>query len=120
MVFTTVGQSGVQVAIGVNGPTRPQYLAIGSGSGADAISVIALVHEVDRNAPTSINTSTTNKIIYTTDFNSVEMSGIDLREIGMFTESAASTGSCWDKEGFGAVTFDGTNELQVQLTYNIY
>ena len=120
MVFTSAGLSGVQVAIGVDSAQRPQYMAIGSGSGAVATTNILLIGEKSRRTPTSTSTSVTNKITYITDWNSVEMSGIDLQEFGMFPTSVSSAGSCYSREGFTGVEFDGTNELQIQLTYEVY
>ena len=120
MVFTTTGFSGVQVAIGSVSSNRPQYMAIGSGSGTAAVSNVALVYETDRRVPTSISLATTNKIKYIADWNSVEMSGTNLKEFAMFTDSMADTGSCWNREGFGGIDFNGANELQIQLTYEIY
>ncbi|MHA1868741.1 MAG: hypothetical protein ACTSXD_11915 [Candidatus Heimdallarchaeaceae archaeon] len=121
MVFTNIGKSGVAICVGSYASNRPQYLAIGSGSGAVAVTNVTLVAESGtRKAPTSVDLSTPKEITYTVDYNSLEMSGTVLTEFGMFTESAANTGSCWNREGFPAVTFDGTNELQVQLTYQFY
>jgi len=121
MVFTTIGQSGVILAIGSLSSNRPQYIAIGSGSGATISSNVKLVYEVDRKILTSGSIDTVNnEIEYVADWNSVQMSGISLKEFGMFTESAANTGSCWSRDGFSAVDFDGSNELQIQLTYQMY
>ncbi len=120
MGFTTAGQSGVQVAIGVDSVQRPQYMAIGSGSGAVANTNILLINENSRRAPTSVSTSTTNEITYIGDWNSVEMSGINLKEFGMFSTSTSNAGSAWNREGFAGVDFDGSNELQVQITYEVY
>ncbi len=120
MGFTVTGQSGVQVAIGVSSPNRPQYMAIGSGSGAVLFADVALAYETSRRAPTSTSIALTNQITYVGDWNSVEMSGTNLKEFAMFTESIDDTGSCWNREGFTGVDFDGTNELQVQVNYEVY
>ena len=45
------------------------------------------------------------------------MSGTALTEFGMFPSGTTSTGSLWNREGFAGVNFDGTTELQVQITY---
>jgi len=120
MVFTNVGKSGLALAIGSYSTNRPQYMAIGSGSGAVAITNIALIHETNRTEPTITDVSTIYEVAYTADWNSVVMSGTTLKEFGMFTESVASTGSCWNREAFAGVEFDGSNELQIQLKFEIY
>ncbi len=121
MVFTDIGKSGTVLAIGSFATNRPQFLAVGSGSGAVAVGDIALVAESGvRKAPTSLDFSTSQKVTFTVDYNSVDISGLVLTEFGMFTSGAAETGSLWNREGFSSVTFDGTNELQVQLTYEVF
>ena len=121
MVFTNYGKSGLVVTIGTTSSTRPQYMAIGSGSGVAAVTNASLIHEVSRIALTSGSVDASNyEIEYVADWNSVTMSGIALREFGMFSESVANIGSIWNKEVFNAVTFDGSNELQIQLTYEVY
>ena len=122
MVFTSVGKSGVALCIGSSATGRPQYMAIGSGSGAVVVTNISLVAETGtRIAATSTDLSAANEIEYTFDWNSMMMSGTaPLSEFGMFTESAAITGSCWNREGFGSVSFDGTTELQIQQKYQVY
>jgi hypothetical protein len=119
MVFTTVGQSGVQNAIAVISDNRPQYMAIGSGSGAVLASDYKLVHEVAKRVFTSVDSSVSNEILYIADWNSVEMSGLRITELGALTESGNNVGSLWNREGFIGVDFDGTDDLQVQLTYII-
>ncbi len=120
MVFTTTGQSGASLAIGSFASNRPQFLAIGDGSGVVAVTNVNLINEVVRFAPTSTDNTTTQQVIYIGDRNSVQMSGIGLSEFSMFTESAADTGSCWSRDGFASVAFDGTNELQIQLNYETF
>lgn len=120
MVFVTTGLSGVQLAIGSISENRPQYMAIGSGSGAVAISNVDLIYETDRRVPTSTDLTTVNKILYIADWNSVEMSGTNLKEFAMFTSATDNIGSCWNREGFQGVNFDGTNELQIQLTFEVF
>ncbi len=121
MVFTDIGKSGTALLIGSLSNNRPQFMAIGSGSGAIAVTDVTLVAESGpRKGPTSVDMTTIKKATFTVDYNSVDMSGLKLTEFGMFQSSAADVGSCWNREGFSSVTFDGTNELQVQLTYEVF
>lgn len=119
MVFTNAGLSGVQNAIGVISSNRPLYMAIGSGSGTTLATDNVLYGEITRRLLTSVDTTSANEILMVGDWNSVEMSGISFQEFGMFTPSGISTGSLWNRECFTAVQFDGTNDLQVQLTYSV-
>lgn len=121
MVYTTIGKSGLVLAIGSFSTNRPQYMAIGSGSGTVAVTNVELLGEESRKIFTSGSIDAIgHEIEFVADWNSVEMSGIGLKEFGAFTESAATTGSLWDREGFSEVGFDGTNELQIQLTWEVY
>jgi len=98
----------------------PTYFMIGSGSGLTLSSNTSLVYAVDRQAVTSTNSSTKNKIKWTGDWNSIEMSGIQLREFGMCVSGATTTGSMWSRIGLPAITFDGTNELRVEENWEVY
>jgi hypothetical protein len=60
-----------------------------------------------------------NKITFQTDGNSVQMSGLQLREFGVISGLRAN-GSIFDRTVIPALTFDGTNEIQVQTTWEIY
>ena len=119
MVFTTTGLSGVQNAIGQISTNRPSYIAIGSNTSAAVYTQRVLGGELLRRYRTSVDTTTANEMLIIADWNSVEMSGIALSEFGTFTESVSNTGSLWNREQFTAVTFDGTNDLQVQLTFAV-
>lgn len=118
MVVTSIGKSGLAwILAGYS--AVPGYIAIGSGSGAVSINNTGLAYESDRNPITgSPSVSILNQVGYVGDFNSVEMSGTLLREFGLFIES--SGGKCHIREGFTAVTFDGTNELQVNIQTGIF
>ena len=119
MVFTDVGRSGVALAIGSFSTNRPQFLGLGSGSGAVLVGNALLIAESGtRVTPTTTDTTTVREVSYIIDYNSFVMSGLGLTEFGMFT--LATGGSLWNREGFSAVTFDGTNELQVQLIYKVF
>jgi len=117
MVFTTYGKETAMVRIGSD-INEPAYIGIGSGSGVVSVTNTGLVHHTDRNAFTTSDLSVARKWEMIADFNSVEMSGTPLREFGIFVES--SGGKLWQREGFAAIQFDGTNELQIQVTWEVY
>ncbi len=120
MVFVTTGKSGLALALGNSDPNRPQYMAIGTGSETIDIANVDLITETDRRAATNTDITTIQKVSYIFDWNSVDMSGTTLTEFGIFTELAADAGSLWNKEGFAGIEFDGTNELQIQQTFEVF
>lgn len=117
MPITTAGAELTALRIGSNIPAVG-WLAIGSGSGTFAATQTALIHEVDRNAFSSVNYATPRKVVMISDFSSIEMSGINLREYG--TGNLVSGGSVWNREAFSAINFNGTNELQIEQTYEVF
>ena len=92
------------------------YMAIGSGSGIIGVTTTGLYHYFDRNIITgSPNMTTLQQISWTADFSNTEMSGLVLRQFAMFVES--SGGKAWHVENVTPTTFNGTQELQVQITW---
>ena len=99
----------------------PIYFMIGSGSGTASATQTELLNVWDRQAVTSTNGSTTFKVKYTGDWNSVELSGNQLREWGTAISGTGTTGSMWSRTSMpNAITFDGTTELRIEETWEIY
>ena len=96
----------------------PRYSAIGDGSGADVATLGSLINETgaQRTDFTDRNIATTQEMAFTFDYSSVAMSGLDLTEFGIGGSQATGTNDLWLREAFDAITFDGTNELQIQIT----
>ena len=120
MPMTQYGAQATIWAIGSNlSNNYIQYFAIGSGSGTAAITNVTLQNETGSRATItgSPNFATARKVTFQGDYNSVQMSGISLREFGLLASGASLTGSVWAREAFSAVTFDGTQELQI--TYSV-
>lgn len=115
MVFTNVGKEFVALAIGSDiTDNHIQSCAIGSGSGTAVAADVILLHEVSRNVITgSPDFSTVRKVEFQADFNAVIMSGIHLTEFGFLPSGADLIGSTWQRESFGSIVFDGTQELQI-------
>ena len=118
MGITTYGLSGNALLLGPSG-TRPAYLSIGSGSGIFNSTQSGLIYEYPntRVAFASTDISTAREITWTSDFSAITMSGLTLREFGISAES--SGGTIWNREAFAGVSFTGTQELQVQITFQI-
>ena len=119
MVITNLGKNKIALFVGGSTTTPPAYFAIGSGSGTAAVTDTALIHAVDGQAFTSTDVDTSQKVTWQGDWSSNEMSGIQLREFGVKVE-AGTTGSVWSRTAFPALTFDGTNELRIEETIEIY
>lgn len=107
--------------VGGSTTTIPSYFMLGSGSGTVIATQTALIHAIDRQAVTSTDNTTAYKVKWTGDWSSVEMSGTQpIREFGITISGPTTTGSMWSRVGFPAITFDGTNELRVEETWEMY
>lgn len=116
MVFTNVGKSGTALLWSVSG-TRPTGISLGTGSSEKTVNSSGLVTDAGLfKTFTTTDITTLNEVLFTSDWNSVELSGTALTEF----EVAVSGGAAWSIEGIPAVTFDGTNELQVQVRWQIF
>ena len=119
MVLTNAGRSGISLLIG-GGSSVPRYCGLGTGSGTEGVSNVILVTETgtrfdfsDRDVATPYETTLTH------DYNSVKISGTtSIKEFGIF--AATTGGSLFMREAFpDGITFDGTNELQIQTTFRV-
>lgn len=120
MAITTVGKSGTALIAFTGSGTVPQWLAIGTGSSAFAIGQTALTTENQKKIYTSRNPATSRKVNWTFDFDSLAMSGITLTELGLFNNSAATSGDMFNRESIVGLVFDGTNELTVDLEFEVF
>ena len=122
MVFTNYAKQAVTFLIGSDISLFVGFTGIGSGSGTVAADDTTLKSEVNRVAITgSPDFSVGQKVGFQADFNSIVMSGITLTEFGIFDTGSATgfTGSAWQREAFGSIVFDGTNELQILTTLEV-
>ena len=97
----------------------PTSLAFGTGSSTVIVTDSTLNTGSWAVLLTSKTYPSSNKITFQADANSVQMSGLQLREFGIISGLNA-TGSIYDRTVIPALTFDGTNEIQVQTTWEIY
>lgn len=120
MVFTNYGKEATALRIGSDIPGIIQSIAIGSGSGTAVVGDVTLVAEHTRAFITgSPDFGVVRKVGFQADFSSITMSGLTLTEFGLFTSGATLIGSTWQREAFGSVVFDGTNELQIFTTIEV-
>ena len=123
MTFTTYGRSRMALALGSDiSNNYIQYFGVGTGSGTEDVSNTSLVSEVQRFIQTgSPNFVDSRKVTFTGDLNSVQASGLVLKEFGLFNESGTSfPGSTWSREALtGSIVADGTIELRFESTVEI-
>lgn len=123
MVFTNVGKEYVAFRLGSSLPSLfVENIGIGDGSGTAVVTDTTLVNEVNRTGITgSPDFTTVRKVGFQADFNSIQMSGINLTEFGLFDVASGTgfLGSTWQREAFGSIVFDGTNELQIISTLEV-
>ena len=112
MVFTNIGRSGTQrFWLGATTDV-PDFCEVGIGSGAVLVGNTVLITATGARASIITTDSGTTQILeHTFDFSSLFLSGVLLREFGLFT--ASTGGDMWQREGFSPITFDGSNEMQV-------
>jgi len=113
-MITTAGLTNIAYIIGGSGIAVPNYTAIGTGSSTLNPGNISLDAETDRNQVTSINLMTPKQVLWTADFSSVEISGTNFQEFGLFNSSSGAT--MFTRYVIGSITFDGETELQIQQT----
>ena len=120
MVITLIAKSGTALLIAGTSTSYPNFMRIGSGSGAELNTATGLYaeHTGLHKAFTETTVSTLRKVKWTGDWNSVEMSGLQLTE---FALSLGSTGNqIYHYVNLGnAISFDGTNELRVEINWEL-
>ena len=120
MTFTNWGKKSATWNIGSDTSKYIQSIAIGSGSGTALASNVTLVSEHTRTMITgSPDFSEDYKAGFQGDYTAFQMSGLILREFGLFASGESYVGSLWFREGFNDITFDGTNELQIVSTIHV-
>lgn len=119
MVITNYAKSRISLAIGNSGTFTPTFFVIGSGSGVALPTQTTLFNEKNRQEVTN-TTLTTNKVQWTGDWNSLEVSGLSLSEFGLMVSGPALTGSIASRTSIPSVSFDGSNELRIVEVWEVY
>lgn len=117
---TIYGKSGTALLFVPGSANPPAYCEIGSGSGTKSDLTSGLVAPLIRKAFTTTSLAIAREFTNSTDFTNTEMSGIGLRETGVFSSGPLGSGTSWSAEGFSEITFDGSNDLRVEITYEIF
>jgi len=120
MVITTYAKSGLGLLMTGSG-IPPAYCGVGTGSAAEVTTLGSLITPFGaRNLWSERDPSTVNEVNWIFNYDSVTMSGCNLKEFGMGVSIASGANDLWNREGFAAINFDGTNELQISITYQIF
>ena len=120
MVVTNYGRNRTILLLGGSIAANLDDFIIGTGSSIVLVADTALVTSIDRQSFTSVTYPTSQKILMQGDWNSVEMSGIQLTEFAVLTSGTGLTGSIWSRTGIPSLTFDGSNELRIEETWEIF
>ena len=115
MPFLNSGRSGTALLLTGSYPI-PNGIEIGTGSSTKTPSTTALTTPYLFTAFTSTDRSTPQFVTFTSDFNSVQLSGASIKELAVRT----SGGTVWSADGFPAITFDGNTEMQVVVTWEVF
>ncbi len=120
MGFLDTGRSGLALAF-AGSMVLPSMCDIGSGSGAFAITRTGLIAPLQTAVYTTRDISTQMQTLYIFDYSSVTMSGINFREFGLRTSGGGlGSGTYFSIDNTSPITYDGSNELQIQITYQVY
>lgn len=96
------------------------YMILGTGSSTVTANDTTLYAGSLRTLVTSKTYPSSQKLTFQGDWNSVQLSGLQLREFGVTGSATGITGSIWSRTVLPALTFDGTNELQIQETWEVF
>ncbi len=115
MGITTLGMS--VIAASMTGSALPTAIGIGTSGIAYASGNTILGSEVERNLYSTSDLSSAKEVTFTADWSPVEVSGLIIKEHGMFT--AGST--MLNREVLtGSLVMTGEEELQVKQTFQFY
>jgi len=103
-----------------NKENYPTYFMIGTGSTPVTPSQTELAEPSDRQAFTTMSYPNSQKIKWQGDWNSSEVSGLAIKEFGMTGSASTTTGSMWSRIVIPTINFDGTSELRVTETWEVF
>lgn len=120
--MTVLNYEKSRMALMLGGSTviSPSYFMIGNGSSTVSPSNTTLQTATDRQEVTSTDVSETYKVKWTGDWNSLELSGTSVSEFGICGSATGTTGSMWSRIVIPSINFDGTNEMRVEETHEVF
>lgn len=120
MVFTNYSKNRLTLALGGSFIGSVGQMLISTGSSTILSGNTTLTNTVDRQTATSIIYPTSNTITWQFDWASPEVLGYGLKEFGLITSGGGLTGSVWSIDVIPNIDFDGTNELRIEYTGEVF
>lgn len=98
------------------------YFMVGSGATPVVSSDKTLDHPRSRQLFTSRTPTlgSTCKVAFVGDWTAAQISGTILAEFGLCASGAGTIGSMWSRSVLTPITFNGTNELRIEETWEYY
>lgn len=115
MPFLNTGRSGTAI-LWTGSYAIADGIEIGTGSSTKTVATTGLTTPYLFRVFDSIDTSLPQNVVYTANFSSTQISGITMQEIAV----RKSGGTVWSADGFAGITFDGTTELQMIVSWGVF
>ena len=120
MTVLNITKQNLALLLAGSSTTIPTYFMIGSGSGTTVATMSTLINPISRQAVTSTDPTSQYKVTWQGDWSSVQISGVSLTEFGITISGTGITGSQWTRTGIPVQVFNGTQELQIQETAQVF
>jgi hypothetical protein len=121
-MITNVGISGAARRLG-GYSSGTFWVMLGSVSGTTAVTTTgltgAVAHGKSAKQTGSCDISVLNKFTLLNDFDSITISGFNVKQFG-FMVGSKTLQTLWQIETISGVQFDGTNELQTEFTWRVF
>ena len=119
-MMTNYGKSGLALAL-AGSMTLPTMGDVGTGSAAIAVTRSGLATPAATTYFTTRDIGTQKQVTYTFDYSSITLSGLLVKEFGIRTSGGGlGSGTFFNIDNSTAVQYDGTNELQLQVTFQVF
>ena len=112
MVFTQDGRNAVRDYLAGDSPAAPNAIAIGTGSTAVTSSDTALEFEVFKQ--TTSDTKSPFLVTYEMVMTSVDATGNTITEMGLFNNTATTTGTMFTHNLFASISKTSSIEVQFE------
>jgi hypothetical protein len=120
MALTNNSVSGTALLL-VGSGAFPQYGVIGTGSATFAPAVGSMISEIgSRSIWFTRDITTVGEVNFEYQYNSIQMSGITLKEFGIAVGSTTNAQDLWNRETIPATLFDGSNELIIDYKLKVF
>jgi hypothetical protein len=99
----------------------PQYAVLGNGSETFNPAVGSIIAEIgSRSIWFTRDITTVGEVNFEFQYNSIQMSGITLKEFGLAVGSTTNAQDLWNRETIPSTLFDGSNELIIDYKLKVF